>query len=116
MFCGKQMENYEFIIEKARELARMIENHEITVRYRDSLEKMKSDAVAQRLLAELIRIGEEIQTQSGTDAGSSAGRAELEILKDEFEKNKTVKDHILIQKEYLDLIKLVQERIKNPER
>jgi len=109
------MEKNEFIIEKARELARMIENHEITVRYRESLEKMKNDAVAQRLLSELIRIGGEIQNQSGTDAESSTGKAELEILKDEFEKNKTVKDHILIQKEYLDLIKMVQDRIKNPE-
>lgn len=109
------MEKYEFIIEKAKELARMIENNEITVKYRESLEKMKSDAVAQRLLAELIRIGGEIQALSGTDAESSTGRAELEILKDEFENNKTVKDHILVQKEYLDLIKMVQERIKNPE-
>jgi len=116
MCCGKQMENYSFIIEKAKELARMIENHEITVRYRESLEKMKSDAVAQKLLAELIRIGEEIKNLSETDAESSTGRAELEILKDEFEKNKTVKDHILVQKEYLELIKMVQDRIKNPEK
>lgn len=110
------MEKYEFIIEKAKELARMIENNEITVKYRESLEKMKSDAVAQRLLAELIRIGGEIQAQSGTESESSAGKAELEILKDEFDNNKTVKDHILVQREYLDLIKMVQERIKNPEK
>ena len=110
------MEKYEFIINKARELALMIENHEITVRYRESVEKMKGDAVAQRLLSELIRIGSEINNLSGTGEELSTGRAELEILKDEFDNNKTVKDHILAQKEYLDLIKQVQEKIKNPER
>jgi cell fate (sporulation/competence/biofilm development) regulator YlbF (YheA/YmcA/DUF963 family) len=109
------MEKYEFIIEKARELSRMIENNEITVRYRESVEKMKNDAAAQRLLAELIRIGGELNTLSGTDAEISTGKAELEMLKNEFDNNKIVKDHILAQKEYLDMIKMVQERIKNPE-
>ena len=109
------MEKYEFIVAKARELARMIENHEITVRYRDSVEKMKHDAVAQRLLAELVRIGGELNKISGTDAEMTTGKAELEMLKNEFDNNTIVKDHILSQKEYLDLIKMVQDRIKNPE-
>lgn len=105
---------YEFIVEKARELSRMIENHEITVRYRDSLEKMKNDVVAQRLLAELIRLGGELN-KSGESDDPIAGKAELEMLKTEFDNNKIVKDHILYQREYLDLIKMVQERIKDPE-
>ncbi|PKL15810.1 MAG: hypothetical protein CVV49_19495 [Spirochaetae bacterium HGW-Spirochaetae-5] len=109
------MEKYEFIVEKARELARMIENNEITVRYRESVEKMKHDAVAQRLLAELVRIGGELNNISGTDAEMTTGKAELEMLKNEFDNNIIVKDHILAQKEYLDMIKMVQERIKNPE-
>lgn len=109
------MEKYEFIVEKARELARMIENHEITLRYRESVEKMKHDAVAQRLLAELVRIGGELNKISGTDAEMTTGKAELEMLKNEFDNNQIVKDHILSQKEYLDLIKMVQDRIKNPE-
>ena len=109
------METDEYIIEKARELAVMIENHDITIRYRESLEKMKNDAAAQRLLAELIRIGGEINALNETNQDSAPGRAELEILQVEFEKNQTVKNHILVQKEYLDLIKMVQERIKNPE-
>lgn len=115
MYCGKKMDKYEFIVQKAKELAVMIENHDITIRYRESLEKMKHDATAQRLLAELIRIGGEINSIRGTETESTIGKAELELLKDEFENNKTVKDHILVQKEYLDLIKLVQEKIKNPE-
>lgn len=108
------MEDYSEIIEKARELAQMIENHDITIRYRESLEKMKGDAAAQRLLSELIRIGGELHNPGTGDSGPLTGRAELEILKDEFEKNQTVKDHILNQKQYLNLIALVQERIKNP--
>ena len=110
------MAEYDYIIEKAGELAGMIEKHEITVRYKESLEKMKHDAVAQRLLSELIRIGGEIKNADQTGAELSTGRAELSILQDEFEKNQTVKDHILIQKEYLNLIKTVQEKIKNPKR
>lgn len=109
------MEKYDFIIEKAKELSRMIENHEITVRYRESLEKMKNDVAAQRILSELIRIGKELNDQTVTDSELSTGRAELEILKNEFDNNETVKNHILIQKDYLELIKKVQDKIKNPE-
>ena len=105
---------FEKIINKAKELSSLIERHDITVKYRMSLEKMKKDASAQRIFAELVRIGGELNNQSRTNSDPSTGRAELEILKDEFEKNTIVRDHILIQKEYLDLIKKVQDRIRNP--
>lgn len=115
MYCGRIMVEYEYIIEKAKELAKMIDSHQITVKYRESLERMKQDAAAQRLLAELVRIGGEIKNSDGTETGASAGRAELTLLKDEFDRNQTVKDHILIQREYLNFIKQIQDRIKNPE-
>ena len=108
------MDKYKNIINKAKELSALIEKHEITVRYRASLEKMKQDVTAQRILAELVRIGAELNNRSATDSELSTGRAELDILKDEFDKNSNVRDHILIQREYLDLIKKVQDRIKNP--
>lgn len=109
------MENYDDIIAKAKELSELINNHEITKRYRESLEKMKDDAVAQKLLSELVLIGRNIN-ESLSSGGSSEmpGTAEMELLKQEFEKNETVKNHILAQREYLNLINRVQEKIKNP--
>ena len=110
------MKEYDHIIEKAKELASMIKNHEISLRYSDSLEKMKRDAASQKLLMELIRLGAELNNSANSDIEPVMGKAEAEILKSEFDNNKLVKDHILIQKEYVDLIKTVQDRIKNPKR
>ncbi|MCL2155123.1 MAG: YlbF family regulator [Leptospirales bacterium] len=108
------MKEYNPIIEKAKELASMIKNHEISLRYRDSLAKMKQDAASQKLLMELIRIGGELNNSMDTNSDPIMGKAESEILKNEFNNNKLVKDHILIQKEYIDFIKKIQDRIKNP--
>ena len=94
----------------------MIKNHEISLRYSDSLTKMKQDVTSQKLLMELVRIGGELNNSKDTDCEPIVGRAESEILMNEFHNNKLVKDHILIQKEYVHLIKTVQDRIKNPKR
>lgn len=109
------VENYSDITGKARELSRMIDNHEITVMYRESLEKIGRDINAQRLLADLVRIGREINENSSHDADErSYGRGELEILQMELDANSIVKEHLVAQRRYLDMIRLVQERIKNP--
>lgn len=108
------VKKYQNIISKARELSDLIEKHEVTVKYRDSIEKMKKDITAQKILAELVRIGGELNEQHQNDPGMLTGRAELEILKDEFDRNGIVREHILVQREYLDLIKKVQDRIRNP--
>jgi len=109
------MENYDEIIAKARELSELINNHEVTGRYRESLEKMKGDPVAQKLLSELIVLGRDInESLSSGEASDKHGAAEMELLKQEFEKNETVKNHILAQREYLNLINSVQDKIKNP--
>ena len=110
------MNEYDHIIDKARELASMIKDHEISLRYRDSLEKMKQDAISQKLLMELVRIGGELNNSADANSEPIVGRAESEILMNEFYNNKLVKDHILVQKEYVNLIKTVQDRIKNPKR
>ena len=108
------MNEYNNIIQKAKELALMIKNHEISLRYRDSLAKMKQDVTSQKLLMELIRIGGELNNSADTGSEPIMGKAEAEILKNEFYGNKLVKDHILIQKEYIDFITKIQDRIKNP--
>lgn len=109
------MENYDEIIEKARELSELINNHEVTKRYRESLEMMKDDEAAQKLLSDLVLLGRDInESLSSGGTTERPGAAEMELLKQEFEKNETVKNHILAQREYLDLINRVQDRIKNP--
>ncbi len=108
------MDNYSEIIGKARELAKLIEDSDITRRYRESLEKMKGDVSAQKLLARLVRLGEEITTSGEAEEGAFTGPAEREIIGRELENNELVKSHIMIQKEYLDLINKVQYKIKNP--
>lgn len=109
------MENYDEIIARAKELSELINNHEVTRRYRESLENMKGDPVAQKLLTELIVLGRDInESLSSGEASDKHGSAEIELLKQEFEKNETVKNHILVQREYLNLINSVQDKIKNP--
>jgi len=108
------MEDYSEIIKKARELSILIKEHEITRRYRETSEKIKNDVSAQRLLEKLVMLGRDLNEQLLKGEEAKAGEAELEFLKSEFEKNILVKEHLLAQKEYLNMLKSIQERIKNP--
>jgi len=108
------MEDYSEIINKARELAELIREHPITTRYRETSDRMKNDVSAQRLLEKLVMLGRDLNEQILKGEVAKAGGAELELLKIEFEKNALVKEHLLAQKEYLDLLKNIQEHIKNP--
>lgn len=109
------MEEYKEIIEKARELSFMIRDHEYTENYRETLDSMKADVGAQKLLADLIRVGRELaeNVDSDEDKKKEISR-ENDYLNQEVKNNDTVKNHILAQKQYLDLITQMQERIKNP--
>ena len=109
------MQDYSEIIQKARQLSDMINNHEITIKYRESLEKIRGDVNSQRLLSELVRIGREIsENMNVPDGQKSFGKAELEMLQHELDSGIIVKEHLVIQRQYLDMIKQVQDRIKNP--
>ncbi len=116
MYSGKKMDNIEMIIEKARELSQMMEKSDIALEYYESINKMQQDAKAQQLLSKLISLGRELNEaiSSGDDEGRVTGGAEAELLRTEIENNDLVKNYILAQKNYVNLIKLVQERIRNP--
>ena len=116
MYFGKKMDNIEMIIEKARELSQMMEKSDIALEYYESINKMQQDAKAQQLLSKLISLGRELNEaiSSGDDEGRVTGGAEAELLRTEIENNDLVKNYILAQKNYVNLIKLVQERIRNP--
>ncbi len=109
------MEEYKEIIDKARELSLMIRDHEYTVKYRETSESMRADAGAQKLLADLIRVGRELAENADSDEDKKKEISrENDYLNQELKDNDTVKNHILAQKQYLDLIRQMQERIKNP--
>ena len=108
-------ENIQHIIDKARELSDSIKNHEITLRYKNILLKMSKDRKARDLYAELVRMGKEINAalarEEKTEPRSSS---EYEALRIELEQNPLIKECIRLQREYLDLLKKIIERIKNP--
>jgi len=109
------MENFDRIIEKARDLSQMIENSDIAREYYDGIEMMQKDVKAQQLLSKLISFGRELnESIASGDASHTPGGAELELIREEIEKNDLVKNYILAQKNYVNLLKLVQEKIKNP--
>jgi cell fate (sporulation/competence/biofilm development) regulator YlbF (YheA/YmcA/DUF963 family) len=115
MYSGKKMNNIEMIIEQARELSQMMEKSDIAHEYYESINKMQQDGKAQQLLSKLIILGRELNDAiSAGDEGKVTGGAEAELLREEIENNDLVKNYILAQKNYVNLIKLVQERIKNP--
>lgn len=110
------MEDYSEIIQKAKELSDLINSHEVTVKYRESLERLHADAQSQRLLAELVRLGREVnESMNSPESDKTYGAAELDMLKKELDANRFLKDHLVIQRQYLDLIAQVQKRIKNPD-
>lgn len=93
----------------------MIEKSDIALEYFESINKMQQDVKAQQLLTKLISLGRELnEAISSGNEGEVTGGAEAELLRAEIEKNDLVKNYILAQKNYINLIKLVQERIKNP--
>lgn len=109
------MENFDTIIDKARELSQMIEDSEISNNYYESIKMMQQDSKAQQLLSRLILLGKELNDAINSgEKDSLPGGAEAELIREEIEKNDLVKNYILSQKNYVNLIKLVQERIKNP--
>ena len=109
------MGDYSEIIQKAKELSDLINNYEVTIKYRESLEKLRNDAASQRLLEDLVRIGRDVsESMNSPEPNKSYGSAELDMLKTELDANPFLKNHLVIQRQYLDLISQVQQRIKNP--
>jgi cell fate (sporulation/competence/biofilm development) regulator YlbF (YheA/YmcA/DUF963 family) len=108
------MEDYSEIIQKAKELSDLVNSHEITIRYKESLERLRKDVQSQRLLTELVRIGREVsESINFPGADKSYGVAELDMLKRELDANMFLKEYLIIQRQYLDLISQVQKRIRN---
>ncbi len=108
--------DYNEIILKAREISSLINNHEITKKYKETQMKIQKDAKANELLRKLIAVGAEL-TQDADKQGAvgNISPAENQLLMEDMEKSPVVKDFILAQKEYLNMLNLVIEKIKNPD-
>jgi len=103
------------IIDSARGLAASIKDHEITKRYAACRAGMNADRAARDLHARLVAMGREINERMAR--GETIGpdqSSEHEMMRRELEANVLVKDFIRSQREYLDLLKSVVERIKHP--
>ena|SRR5271157_5046725 len=98
-------DNIRLIIEKAKELSELIRAHQVAQNYNDLQIKINADQKAQELYARLAR-GE----MKDNDLSS-----EYELLRNELEQNPLVKEYIRCQRTYLDLLKQVIDRIKNPQ-
>jgi len=102
------------IIKKSKELSTLLQTSDIAKKYIESIEKMKSDSKSQKLMERLVVMGKELNDKlvKGEDLASSS--VEKKLLEDELKENLIVREHLSIQKEYLNLIQKVQEKIKNP--
>jgi len=103
------------IIKKAGELSAIISEHGITRRYTESLELLKHDRRSMELLDTLISLGRDLSEKISRNEPASAGNtAENDLLKRELDSNILIKNYLLAQKEYLNLLGQVIEKIKNP--
>ncbi len=108
-------ESIQPIIRKARELASSIREHEITRRYHETLSRIHNDRAAQQLYSKLIAMGKELNDR--LSAGGAVERresSEHEMMQKELEQNTLVKEYIQAQKDYLDLLNNIIEKIRNP--
>lgn len=99
----------------ARDLSGLIQDHPVTHRYREALLLIKDDAGSLELLTRLIGLGKELdrKAREGKDVAADSS-PENEYLRRELAGNDLVKTFIASQKEYLNLVREVIDRIKNP--
>ena len=101
------------ILSKADELGTCITAHPRTRRYAGALEKMKADTRAQEVYARLVKLGKEIAEVKDKDKALSDEFIEENAkLRDELIALPIVTEFIESQKEYFELMKEVQEKIR----
>lgn len=108
--------NLEHILEKAKELAKLVQKHRITRRYEEDLLMMRNDERSQQLLSKLVEMGRELNEKvSRGEEIAVEDSVENRILQEELESNSLVKSFIRSQREYLEFTQKIISRIRNPE-
>jgi len=105
--------NTELILLEAEELAKSIKEHPLAISYNKSTEKLNGDFSSQKLLSRLIMAGKDLNENANSKEKKSFG-AEHQLIREELDQNLFLKSHLQIQKEYLNLINQIMEKIKNP--
>ena len=106
----------EIIIQKAGELAVLLQKHPVTIEYARKLEEMKGDSRSRELYDLLVAIGRELHGKYRK--GESPRLEDTEqnrLLEEELRENRLVREFISAQKEYLNLVSRIRELIQNPE-
>lgn len=104
------------IIEKAKKLSATIREHDLTRRYNECLARMNSDRTAQELYMKLISMGKELnEIMAAGGVVQKPQSSEYELMQKDLEQNPLVTEYIQAQSDYLDLLKRVIEKIKNPD-
>ena len=105
----------EEIIDKAVELKSLINENHITISFEEGKKAISNDAEAQKILSKLIQTGEKLsQTIYNQDSRENYSE-ELALLEKEMEAHPVVKEFLTHQKQYLNMLQLVIEKIKEPE-
>jgi len=108
-------EQYKDLYDKAKELSELIRESDITKKYEKSIGKMKNDLKAQELLARLVMLGRDLNEKAlKGEKPEIESNAEAEILRKELDDSPIVKEHTLVQKDYLQMFQTVMDRIRNP--
>jgi cell fate (sporulation/competence/biofilm development) regulator YlbF (YheA/YmcA/DUF963 family) len=104
---------FEDIMVSAETLGASVSEHPRSRRYSSALDKMKADTRAQEVYARLVKLGKEI-----TDVKDNSSELTEEFinenarLRDELLEFPVVTEFIESQKEYFEMMKAVQDKIR----
>lgn len=104
------------ILIKADELSQLIRRHPVGMRYEECIAALKDDRKSRELLYSLIEIGKRLGGIRESGSEISPDEAERHrVIDSELRSNNKVKEFITAQKEYLEIVRTVIDRIKNPD-
>jgi len=101
------------IIKEAQELSESINNSDIFKEYQERSREIANDVEAQNLLQKLYQVGQELSGVE-TDDSILKSASEKDMVTKELDNNQKVKDFLLAQKQYINLMQQVVENIRNP--
>lgn len=109
------MKDNNEILELADEIAAELQQHPLAKEFEKCQSVLKNDMDAQRLMSELIAMGESLSEKGNRGEPVTAEKnAENMLLQQRLEKNETVKNFIKAQKDYLNLIQAVRKAYTDP--
>jgi cell fate (sporulation/competence/biofilm development) regulator YlbF (YheA/YmcA/DUF963 family) len=102
------------IVNKAEELAKCIKTHDITMRYNELSQKIRSDTEAQTVYEHLVKLGKDIADakENGKELDESF-IDENESLKNELQKHTIVREFVDAQKDYFEMMSFVHRAISS---